>query len=267
MKSGVPDFRAVFRLRSLIRSFRPDVVHCHMFHANILGRITRLFCRMPALICTAHSIKETSILGGPTWHKELLYRATDSLADQTTIICNAGFDRYVRVGAVPRKKLRMNSESIPSALRVLRRRSSEREKTLVSTPFGIDCDHTAKHMELPEGACVPIHDGGKPRILYIITRARRGGAQTHVLSLACAMRQDFEVAVATGEEGFLTEACRERSIPVYILPHLQRQIRPIADARAFWEILKLIQRLQPDLIHAHTFKAGFLGRLAPIGPS
>jgi len=112
MMRGVPDFRAVFRLRSLIRCFRPDVVHCHMFHANILGRITRLFCRMPAVICTAHSTKETSTRGGPTWHKEFLYRATDSLADRTTIICNAGFDRYVRVGAVSRKKLRM----IPNAV-------------------------------------------------------------------------------------------------------------------------------------------------------
>lgn len=117
-------------------------------------------------------------------------------------------------------------------------------------------------MELPERAWVPIHHGGRPRILYIITRARRGGAQRHVLDLACSMRQHFQVAVATGEEGFLTEACWKRAIPVYILPHLERQICPIADARAFWEILKLIQRLRPDLIHAHTFKAGFLGRLA-----
>jgi glycosyltransferase involved in cell wall biosynthesis len=76
------------------------------------------------------------------------------------------------------------------------------------------------------------------------------------------MLQDFDVAIATGEEGFLTEACRARGIPVYVVPHLQREIWPIADARALWEIHKLIRRLQPDLIHAHTFKAGFLGRLA-----
>jgi len=107
MQRGVPDLRAVFRLASIIREFRPDVVHCHMFHANILGRVTRLFCRMPLLICTAHNLRETSEKGGPTWHKELLYRATDALADMTTIICNAAFERYVRVGAVPRKKLAM----------------------------------------------------------------------------------------------------------------------------------------------------------------
>jgi glycosyltransferase involved in cell wall biosynthesis len=105
-------------------------------------------------------------------------------------------------------------------------------------------------------------DRGKPRILYLVTRAERGGAQTHVLDLACSMQPDFEVSVATGEEGFLTEACRERAIPVYVLPHLQREVRPMADALAFGEIWQLIRKLRPDLLHLHTFKAGFLARLA-----
>jgi glycosyltransferase involved in cell wall biosynthesis len=116
MSTGVPDIRGVFGLRSLIRSFQPDVVHCHMFHANLLGRITRLFCRIPVLICTAHNIKETSRRGGPTWHKELLYRVTDRLADQTTIICQAAFDRYVRVGAVPRKRLQVIPNGVDTAV-------------------------------------------------------------------------------------------------------------------------------------------------------
>src|SRR5215469_13496254 len=85
-------------------------------------------------------------------------------------------------------------------------------------------------------------NSGKPRILYVVTRAERGGAQTHVLDLACSMRPDFEVGVATGEEGFLTDACRERAIPVYVLPHLQREVSPITDARAFWEICQLIRK-------------------------
>jgi glycosyltransferase involved in cell wall biosynthesis len=121
---------------------------------------------------------------------------------------------------------------------------------------------TSQLVNLPEEAWVPIHHDGKPRVLYIITRAEYGGAQTHVLNLACAMRQYFDVAVATGEEGYLAEACRDKAIPVHTVPYLQREISPAADARALWEIQKLIKRLQPDLIHTHTFKAGFLGRLA-----
>ncbi len=84
-----------------IREFNPDVVHAHMVHANLLGRFTRLICPMRALICTAHNLRETSEKGGPTWHKELLYRLTDFLADRTTIICHAAYERYIQTRAVP----------------------------------------------------------------------------------------------------------------------------------------------------------------------
>jgi glycosyltransferase involved in cell wall biosynthesis len=78
-----------------------------MVHANLLARFTRLICPIPVLICTAHNLRETSEKGGPTWHKELLYRMTDFLADRTTIICKAAYERYIRTKAVPRGKLHM----------------------------------------------------------------------------------------------------------------------------------------------------------------
>jgi glycosyltransferase involved in cell wall biosynthesis len=46
------------------------------------------------------------------------------------------------------------------------------------------------------------------------------------------------------------------------VPHLQREVSPVADIRALYEIRALLRRVQPDLIHAHTSKAGLLGRLA-----
>ena len=71
----------------------------------------------------------------------------------------------------------------------------------------------------------------KPRLLYVVTRGEHGGAQAHVLDLARGMRERFEVEVATGEEGFLTDACREHGIPVHFVPHLQREIEPLHDVR------------------------------------
>lgn len=107
MSRGVPDPRAIVRLAKIICEFNPDVVHAHMVHANLLGRFTRLIQSIPALICTAHNLRETSEKGGPTWHKELLYRATDFLCDRTTIICDAAYERYIRTKAVPASKLQM----------------------------------------------------------------------------------------------------------------------------------------------------------------
>jgi glycosyltransferase involved in cell wall biosynthesis len=100
----------------------------------------------------------------------------------------------------------------------------------------------------------------RPRLLYMITRAERGGAQAHVLEVAEGMRNDFEVHVATGEEGYLTQACRDASIPVHIIPHLRREVNPFFDVPAWFETLHLVRKIRPDLIHAHTWKSGFIGR-------
>ena len=102
----------------------------------------------------------------------------------------------------------------------------------------------------------------RKRLMYVITRAEHGGAQSHVLDLVRAFRDEFDVSVAVGEEGFLTETCRAESIPVHFIPHLEREIRLWSDMRAFFETLKLVRRERPDLVHAHTWKAGFVGRMA-----
>jgi len=100
MRKGVADFRGVVRLARAVHEFRPDVVHSHMVHANLLSRVTRLFCRMPVLVCTAHNTIE-----GGRW-REWMYRLTDGLADVTTNVSRAAVERYVRIGAAPAGRIR-----------------------------------------------------------------------------------------------------------------------------------------------------------------
>lgn len=100
MRRGVPDPRAVARLARILADLRPDVLHSHMVHANLLGRVVRLLTPVPVQISTAHSIYE-----GGTW-RNVAYRLTDSLASLTTNVCQAGVDRFVKVGATPRHKIR-----------------------------------------------------------------------------------------------------------------------------------------------------------------
>lgn len=99
-------------------------------------------------------------------------------------------------------------------------------------------------------------------ILYLITRAEMGGSQTHLLELLNGFRREFRVSLATGEEGFLTEAARLLSIETYIVPHLVQPLQPVNDLRAFGEVARLLRQLKPDLIHCHTSKAGIVGRAA-----
>ena len=69
---------AYFHLRRVIKQFKPDVVHSHMYHANIFARLIRLSTPIKKLICTAHSNYEGGRL------RMFLYRLTDSLADLST---------------------------------------------------------------------------------------------------------------------------------------------------------------------------------------
>lgn len=102
--------RAWLRLVQFVRRFRPDVVHAHMFHANLLARLARLAAPVPVLICTAHSTYEVSSRTQQprerTW-RDWAYRWTDPLCDVTTQVSEAGRDRYVRARAVPDTRIRV----------------------------------------------------------------------------------------------------------------------------------------------------------------
>ena len=51
-----------------------------------------------------------------------------------------------------------------------------------------------------------------PRILQIVTRANVGGVAVHVVDLLRGLKDDFEMILATGEEGYLTEQARALGI-------------------------------------------------------
>ncbi len=87
MRPGVPSPLGFARLAALLRRIRPQVLHCHMFHANLLGRAARLVCPVPVVISTVHSAVESSRTSGSTRLRDILYRITDPLADSTVCVC------------------------------------------------------------------------------------------------------------------------------------------------------------------------------------
>jgi glycosyltransferase involved in cell wall biosynthesis len=102
------------------------------------------------------------------------------------------------------------------------------------------------------------------RIAYIITRADPiGGAQIHVRDLAAAVRrQGHSATVITGGSGAFVDELRAQDTPTVVLRHLSVPIRPVRDVRALREIRAVLAELRPDLLAAHSSKAGTLGRLA-----
>jgi glycosyltransferase involved in cell wall biosynthesis len=110
MPRGVPDPRGLVQLARLIRAWRPDVVHSHMVHANLMARAVRLIAPVPVLVSTIHNIYE----GG--WLLMTAYRLTNGLVDYMTVISEAAADRFIREGIVPRNLLRVVPNGVDPAL-------------------------------------------------------------------------------------------------------------------------------------------------------
>ena len=92
-----------------LREFRPDVVHSHSFHANILARLLRIGAPHAAVVSTVHNVYE----GG--WTRMLAYRLTDGLSERTVAVSEAAAERFVRLKAIPKHKCLVRPNGIDTA--------------------------------------------------------------------------------------------------------------------------------------------------------
>jgi glycosyltransferase involved in cell wall biosynthesis len=99
MRRGLPDPRGLMRLARLVRAWKPDVLHSHMVHANLMARALRLFVPIPAVVSTIHNVYEGGRL------RMAAYRWTNGLVDHMTIVSDAAADRFVTERIVPRELL------------------------------------------------------------------------------------------------------------------------------------------------------------------
>jgi len=105
------------------------------------------------------------------------------------------------------------------------------------------------------------------KIVHVITRLILGGAQENTL-LTCEglHRRGHEVTLITGPalgpEGDLLARAHGGGYRLIAVDSLRREVRPLADRRAYRELLRLLDGLAPDLVHTHSSKAGILGRRA-----
>lgn len=99
------------------------------------------------------------------------------------------------------------------------------------------------------------------KIAQVITRMDTiGGAQVHVRDLSNHLAAlGNEVFIITGG-GKVTH--HKLDVTCYISPSLKRQINPLYDVRAFFEIRKILKETKPDVVATHSSKAGLIGRIA-----
>jgi glycosyltransferase involved in cell wall biosynthesis len=113
------------------------------------------------------------------------------------------------------------------------------------------------------------------KVIHVITRLDHGGsAQNTMLTALGHDRAQFEPVVVAGYPGCwhaqggqlaTEENCRKlekAAIRWVLLPSLTREVHPIKDAQALWQLIRLFLHERPALVHTHTSKAGVLGRVA-----
>ncbi len=106
------------------------------------------------------------------------------------------------------------------------------------------------------------------RVAHIITRMIIGGAQENTLLNCLDLVEQYgdQVQLITGPsdgpEGALLEQGRAGGLDVLLVPQLQRAISPWRDLQAYRQLRKALRSFQPDVVHTHSAKGGWLGRLA-----
>ena len=105
------------------------------------------------------------------------------------------------------------------------------------------------------------------RIMHVITRMVKGGAQENVLDMTVRLDpKRFESILVTGPsegpEGSLEQKAVERGADLRRIRWLVREISPVNDFRAVVSLIRLIRAEKPDIVYTHTSKAGIVGRIA-----
>jgi glycosyltransferase involved in cell wall biosynthesis len=104
------------------------------------------------------------------------------------------------------------------------------------------------------------------KVLHLITHLGVGGAQDNTLLTVKRLdRRKYEVHLASEPGGRWLERAYQYADQVYFVDHLRqgrREIQPASDLQALFETVGLIKQQRYDIVHTHSSKAGFIGRVA-----
>ncbi len=110
----------------------------------------------------------------------------------------------------------------------------------------------------------------RKKVLFVVTLSHIGGAQKYVVDLAKELLKEMEVVVAAGgePEGWLLKSLSAyqrisvSAIRTYHLSHLQRSTGFFREFLTLFDIIKVIRKEKPDVLHLNSTKIGGLGGLA-----
>ncbi|MFP4465612.1 MAG: glycosyltransferase [Candidatus Goldiibacteriota bacterium] len=104
----------------------------------------------------------------------------------------------------------------------------------------------------------------KKNIAIVITKLELGGAQITALETAKRMdKEKFNVHLISGGGGYLdSQAMGIEGISFVLMEDLKHPVSPVYDFKAMIKLKNYFMKNQIDVVHTHSSKAGFIGRIA-----
>jgi glycosyltransferase involved in cell wall biosynthesis len=115
---------------------------------------------------------------------------------------------------------------------------------------------------VPPGALPPQPELPRIKVLHVITRFWAGAGGNTLLSAIGADPDRYEVWVAGAEGGPLWARAELAGLRTVRLRRFREVLSPAADLYVLWQLLRLLRRERFTVVHTHSAKGGFLGRLA-----
>ncbi|MBI4795526.1 MAG: glycosyltransferase [Deltaproteobacteria bacterium] len=95
-------FSLVRRVRELLKEIRPDILHTHLYHANLYGRLAALGLGLPGVVATVHNIYSRV-----KWHRCLANYLLARVSDYVLVFSPQVRDDVFRFDRVPAARLKM----------------------------------------------------------------------------------------------------------------------------------------------------------------
>ncbi|AVK50114.1 glycosyl transferase [Clostridium sp. MF28] len=104
----------------------------------------------------------------------------------------------------------------------------------------------------------------KKKILYIV-EAMGGGVFTYIVDLANELVNEYDMYIAYAVRPQTPSDYKDnfdKRIHLIEVKNFGRVINPVKDIKALREVKAIVKKVNPDIIHLHSSKAGVIGRLA-----